>query len=166
MRVLAIGGLMAALSASVAVAAAAPAPAPAAPLPLKEFASSAEIQELIERARRLRTNEPTYVQPLLSLAPYRASLEYRAAEGPASLHEDRAELFYVLEGQANLVTGGKLIGQQRTNATNLSGSGIEGGFARRVKKGDLIIVPEKTAHQFVNMTFGPIVVISMHVPRS
>jgi len=45
-------------------------------------------------------------------------------------------LFYVIDGAGTLVTGGKLIDEKRTNAENLSGSGIEGGVSKRVAKGD------------------------------
>lgn len=158
MRAVAIGWLAAALSTSLAVAA----PAPPS---LKDFASGAEIQALIANARAKRTTEPNYVQPLLRLAPYAANLEYRAAVGGASVHETRAELFYVVQGEANLVTGGTLVNPSRTNAENLAGSAIANGAARRVAQGDLFIVPEKTPHQFVDIDNGPIVLISMHVPR-
>ena len=52
------------------------------------------------------------------------------------------------EGSATLVTGGKLKDEKRTNAENLSGSGIEGGESRHVAKGDFVMVPEGTPHWF------------------
>ena len=103
-------------------------------------------------------------QPLLRLAPYNASLEYRAAVGPAAVHEKEAEMFYVIDGSATLVTGGKLTEEKRTNAENLSGSGIEGGTPRSVAKGDFIIVPENTPHWFSAIN-GTVVLMSLHVPR-
>ena len=50
-----------------------------------------------------------------------------SAVGPASVHEKEAELFYVIDGSGTLVTGGKLVGETRTNADNLAGTAIEGG---------------------------------------
>jgi hypothetical protein len=41
-------------------------------------------------------------------------------------------------------TGGKLVGEKRTNASNLSVTGIEGGTLQRISKGDYIFVPENT----------------------
>jgi mannose-6-phosphate isomerase-like protein (cupin superfamily) len=139
------------------------APAPQAP---KTFASSAEVADLAAKAKATRKpDQANLTQPLLRLAPYAANLEYRAAVGPAAVHEKEAELFYVVDGAGTLVTGGKLTAENRTNAENLSGSGIEGGKPQRVAKGDFIIVPENTPHWFSAID-GTLVLMSIHVPRA
>ena len=46
------------------------------------------------------------------------------------------------------VTGGKLRNETRTNAANLSGSGIDGGQSRHVAKGDVFVVPAGVPHWF------------------
>jgi hypothetical protein len=61
-------------------------------------------------------------------------------------------------------TGGKLVGEKRTNASNLSGTGIEGGTPQRISKGDYTFVPENTPHSFTK-TQGTLVIMSIHVPR-
>ena len=141
---------------------------PAAPPPaqaIKTFASSADVAALIAKAKAERKeNQPTFAQPILSLAPYKANLEYRASVGPAAVHERDAELFYVIDGSGTMVTGGKLQSETRTNAENLSGTGIEGGTARSVAKGDFIIVPENTPHWFSAID-GTLILMSLHVPR-
>ena len=132
---------------------------------MKTFISSSDVAALIAKAKSERkANQPIVAQPLLRLAPYNASLEYRAAVGPAAVHEKEAEMFYVIDGSATLVTGGKLTEEKRTNAENLSGSGIEGGTPRAVSKGDFIIVPENTPHWFSAIN-GTVVLMSLHVPR-
>ena len=155
--------LAAAAAALAFLAAPALAQAPAAP-EMKTFTSSADVQALIAHARQIHKAEPTLIQPILSLAPYRASLEYRTATGPAAVHEKEAELFYVIDGTGTLVTGGKLNDEKRTNPTNLSGTGIDGGQNRVVAKGDFIIVPENTPHQYVDIK-GELILMSLHVPR-
>jgi mannose-6-phosphate isomerase-like protein (cupin superfamily) len=133
---------------------------------VKTFASSADVQELIANAKRIRkSDQPMVSQPILQLVPYRASLEYRPAVGPASVHEKEAEIFYVIDGAATLVTGGKLANEKRTNAENLSGTAIEGGTPQPVAKGDFFIVPENTPHWFSEIK-GTLVLMSLHVPRS
>lgn len=133
---------------------------------LKTFVSSSEITSLIGKAKADRKNDqPMVVEPILSLAPYRALLEYRPALAPAALHERDAELMYVLEGTGNIVTGGKLVNGKRNNAHNLSGSSIEGGHSQAVAKGDYVFVPENTPHQVEPTGGAPIVLITMHVPR-
>jgi mannose-6-phosphate isomerase-like protein (cupin superfamily) len=73
-------------------------------------------------------------------------------------------MFYVIEGSGTMMTGGKLVNEKRTNATNLTGTAIEGGTSRAVAKGDFIIVPEKTAHWFSAIN-GTLVLMSLHIPR-
>jgi mannose-6-phosphate isomerase-like protein (cupin superfamily) len=146
--------------------AAARAQQPAAPpaQEMKTYSSAADITALIAKARSDRKdNAPTTTENILSAAPYNASLEYRAAVGPAAVHEKEAEFFYVIDGSATMVTGGKLVGEKR-NGANLTGTAIEGGSSRSVAKGDFIVVPENTAHWFSAIN-GTLVVMSLHVPR-
>src|SRR5580693_8110022 len=96
--------------------AAAVAQQPAAPAaqPMKTYTSSAEITALIAKAKSERKdNAPTVGENILRLAPYSAGLEYRAAVGPAAIHEKEAEFFYVIDGSATMVTGGKLVDEKR-----------------------------------------------------
>ena len=135
------------------------------PPAMKLLSSSADVQALIAKAKSERKEgQPTVSLPILQLAPYNANLEYRAAVGPAAVHEKEAEMFYVIDGSATLVTGGKLTSESR-NGDNLTGTGIEGGSPRNVAKGDFIIVPENTAHWFSKID-GVIVLMSVHVPRA
>lgn len=137
----------------------------AQPPDMKLYTSSADVQALIAKAKKERKpDQPVFSQPLLKLAPYGVNLEYRAMVGPASIHEKEAEAFYVVEGGATLVTGGKLTGEKRTNPENLTGTGIEGGTEREVAKGDFFIVPEGVPHWFSKIP-QVLVQMSFHVPR-
>jgi mannose-6-phosphate isomerase-like protein (cupin superfamily) len=132
---------------------------------MKTFASSSDVAALIAKAKSERKGDaPLVAQRILTLAPYSANLEYRAAVGPAAVHEKEAEMFYVIDGSATLMTGGKLVKETRTNAENLSGTGIEGGTTQSVAKGDFVIVPENTPHWFSAIN-GTLILMSLHVPR-
>jgi mannose-6-phosphate isomerase-like protein (cupin superfamily) len=161
MRAVIIGLAVAVLSVSVHAQQGAQSPAPA----MKTFASSADVAALIAKAKSERKEGQAVVaQPIVQLAPYNATLEYRAAVGTASVHEREAELFYVIDGSATMITGGKLVNESRTNPANLTGSAVEGGTSRHLAKGDFIIVPENTPHWFSAID-GTLVLMSLHVPR-
>ena len=163
MRML-IAGFVVILTASAAFAQQPPAPAAAAAS--RTMVSAADVTALIAKAKAERKdNQALLAQSMIQLAPYNVSLEYRAAVANAAVHETEAELFYVIDGSATLVTGGKLTNENRTNAANLSGSGIEGGVSRRVAKGDFIMVPEGTPHWFSAID-GTVVLMSLHLPHS
>jgi mannose-6-phosphate isomerase-like protein (cupin superfamily) len=133
---------------------------------LKTFAASADVAALIAKAKSdIKPGQATLAQPLLQLAPYNVSIEYRVAVGNAAVHEHDAELFYVIEGTATIVTGGQLVNPMRTNAENLTGTGVTGGTMQRVTKGDFVLVPDGSPHWFSVFETTPVVLMSLHLPR-
>ena len=113
---------------------------------------------------KLPTDRPSSAARVFSLAPYNVNVERRMPQPQgASLHEAQAELFYVVEGSATMVTGGKLVGEKR-NGTNLQGTGIENGTRHPLNKGDFLIVPSGVPHQFVDIT-APVQVMSIYLPN-
>ena len=137
----------------------------AAPPATRSFMNNKEIMGLVDKAKADRKGDaPLVAEPILSLAPYRAQLEYRPGTSPAAVHEKDAELMVVLEGTGDIVTGGKLVDEKRTNANNLSGPSIAGGNSQAVVKGDMLIVPANTPHQVIPTGGAPIVLMTMHVP--
>ncbi len=134
----------------------------------KLFAAAGDVTALIDRAKKERkADQANFVQPVVRLQPYTVNLEYRVAglNAPASVHEKEAEIFFVVEGSGTLVTGGTLKDERRANADNLQGSAIDNGSSRRVAKGDVIVVPEKTPHWFTRID-GALVLMSLHVPHT
>ena len=170
MRTIVIGLTLSLLAAAVLARQPEPKPMPqaasqSAAKPTKTFTSAADLTALIAKAKSERKEgQPTVAEPMLELGSYDGHLEYRAAVGNAAVHEKEAELFYVIDGSATLVTGGKLANEKRTDAANLNGSAIEGGTPRKIAKGDWILVPENTPHWFSPIN-GTVVLFSMHVPR-
>jgi mannose-6-phosphate isomerase-like protein (cupin superfamily) len=134
---------------------------------LQTFMNNKEIMALVEQAKADRKGDaPLVSKPILSLAPYRAMMEYRPATAPAALHEKDAELMVVLEGTGNIVTGGKLVGEERVNAANLRGSSIADGTSQAVVKGDMLIVPANAPHQVIPTGGAPIVLMTGQGPRA
>ena len=73
----------------------------------------------------------------------------KSLPGDAILHDTTtSEVYYMLEGSATLVTGGKLAGLKPSqgNSTSPRGERVEGGVSRKVVKGDVIIIPGRTPH--------------------
>jgi mannose-6-phosphate isomerase-like protein (cupin superfamily) len=132
----------------------------------RTMVSAADVSAMIAKARVERKPDQALLpQSMIRLDQYNVSLEYRAAVANAAVHETEAELFYVVDGSAMLVTGGRLKNETRTNASNLSGSGIEGGQSRHVAKGDFIMVPEGQPHWFSAID-GTVVLMSLHLPHA
>ena len=133
--------------------------------PVTAFMNDKDIMALIDKAKSDRKGDaPVTAEPILVLSPYRAQLEYRPGNAPAAVHEKDAELMVVLQGAGNIVTGGKLVGEKRVNANNLSGPSIAGGDPHAVVKGDMILIPANTPHQVTPTGGAPIVLMTLHVP--
>jgi quercetin dioxygenase-like cupin family protein len=143
------------------------APAPQADAAImKTFASAADVQALLAKAKGERKEGQVMVaEHILSLAPYTANLEFRPIEGAVAVHEKEAEMVYVIEGGGTLTTGGKVVGEKRTNDANLSGTSIDGGTAQTISKGDFAIIPQGTPHQFKPAN-GALVLMTLHVSRT
>ena len=135
--------------------------------PPKTFASAADVEAMIEKAKRERApDQANFIQQIVRLAPYNANLEYRVAgiDTPATLHETEAELVFVVDGAGTLISGGKLTEEKRSNPTNLAGKEVEGGTPQRIAKGDYAFIPENTPHSF-RKTEERLVIMSIHMPR-
>ena len=132
---------------------------------MKTFTSAVDVQGLLAKAKAERKEGQVMVpEHILSLAPYTANLEYRPITGAVAVHETEAELVYVIDGGGTLTTGGTVVGEKRTNTTNLSGTSIDGGKVQTIAKGDFTIIPEGTPHQF-NPVNGALVLMTLHVAR-
>lgn len=142
------------------VIAQAPAPAPTDRTKATVFKAT----DLVAALTRLPTDRPSSAVRVFTLAPYNVNVERRLPKPQgASLHDAQAELFYVIDGAATLLTGGTLVAPTRTG-TNVAGTGIEGGVRQTFAKGDFLIVPSGLPHQFVDLT-APVQLMSIYLPN-
>jgi mannose-6-phosphate isomerase-like protein (cupin superfamily) len=124
--------------------------------------TAADLAAIVAKQPKDRNGNQTFLQ----LAPYNVNMEHRVPVAQnASIHDKEAELFYVVDGSGTIVTGGKLVNPNRTNADNSTGSGIEGGTAKKIGKGDFVLVPEGTPHWFSTID-GELTLMSLHLPRA
>lgn len=138
----------------------APAPPPTDRTKATHF-TAADLQAALAK---LPTDRPSSAARVFTLSPYNVNVERRMPQPQgASMHEAQAELFYVIDGSATMVTGGTLVGEKR-NGTNLQGTAIENGTRHPLNKGDFLIVPSGVPHQFVDIK-APVQVISIYLPN-
>jgi len=64
----------------------------------------------------------------------------------AEIHEKTNHVFIIVDGEADFVTGGKMIDPKEISPGQIRGKGIEGGTVHRLSKGDVITIPAKTPH--------------------
>ena len=66
----------------------------------------------------------------------------------AEVHAKTNHVFIIVDGEADFVTGGKMIEPKEISPGQIRGSGIEGGTVHRLTKGDVITIPAGTPHQW------------------
>jgi mannose-6-phosphate isomerase-like protein (cupin superfamily) len=125
------------------------------------YVSAAELAAQVAKQPADRNGNITR---LLQFPPYAVNIEHRVPVAQAaSVHETEAELFYVIDGGATLVTGGKLIEPTR-NGPNLSSTkGVEGGVKQTLSKGDFVMVPAGVPHWFTQIQ-GALTQMALHLP--
>ena len=79
---------------------------------------------------------------------YMVHTSRRDKPGVAEIHALDTDIIYVLQGSATLVTGGTAVDAKEIAPNEIRGTRIEGGTARQLAKGDVIIVPNNTPHWF------------------
>jgi glc operon protein GlcG len=79
---------------------------------------------------------------------YMVHTSRRDKPGLAEIHTLDTDIIYVLQGTATFVTGGTAVDAKETEPNEIRGSRIEGGVTRQLSKGEVIIVPNNTAHWF------------------
>jgi mannose-6-phosphate isomerase-like protein (cupin superfamily) len=108
---------------------------------------------LLERAAYLRNlakhGDGSASETLREYPRHCAILLFRSRDGAAEVHENFADLFYVLDGRATLVTGGAVIGGVSIGPGEIRGSSVEGGARQELRAGDVAHVPAGLPHQML-----------------
>ncbi|MGA2350469.1 MAG: cupin domain-containing protein [Terracidiphilus sp.] len=108
---------------------------------------------LLERAAYLRNlaghGDGSASETLREFPHHCAMLLFRSRDGAAEVHENFADLFYVLDGRATLVTGGTVAGAAIVAPGEIRGSSVEGGKRQELRAGDVAHVPAGLPHQML-----------------
>jgi mannose-6-phosphate isomerase-like protein (cupin superfamily) len=109
--------------------------------------------DLLERAKHLKElaakGDGSASETLEKYPHHYTMLAFRSHNGGGELHENFADLFYILDGHATVVTGGEMVDGKTTGAGEIRGTGVKGGSRQDVKAGDVVHIPAGTPHQML-----------------
>ena len=113
-------------------------------------AAEARVLEPEAVARAFEHGDALFIDPA-----FRVVARARTAGGEAEVHRRETDIFYVVAGEAEFVTGGSLRDARATATDEPRGNAIEGGVVHRLSPGAVIVVPAGTPHWFyqVDETF-------------
>jgi mannose-6-phosphate isomerase-like protein (cupin superfamily) len=90
----------------------------------------------------------THSGPLVKASDLLVMGAHRAEDGKVELHEKETDVFYIVDGEATFVTGGKMVGGKGTSPGQWLGTDIVGGQVHHLTKGDVIVIPAGIPHWF------------------
>jgi len=134
--------------------------APAAPAPAVFISKEEHDAVLKQSIARNAVDTPIKATEVPGGKAAVAMLYRSKPEVSALIHNDVTETYYILSGSGTIVTGGSLGTPKPTDLTRvnagMSQSGTRiGGDSKKVKPGDIIIIPAGTPHSFSELD-GPI----------
>jgi mannose-6-phosphate isomerase-like protein (cupin superfamily) len=138
--------LVLAACSAVAVNAQAQREAPPAPAPppgsAAIFKAGAELMALLKAAPVPASGMTT--APIALTDQYRINIVHRAKSAGAIAHAVNSEVHYIIDGAATFVSGGTIV----PAAVSGAAAEIRNGVARHVAKGDVVVIPENSAHWY------------------
>lgn len=108
---------------------------------------------VLERAAYLRelarAGDGSASEVLKEYPQHAVHLLFRSRDGMAEQHENFADLFFVLQGRAALVTGGAIADAKTITPGEVRGSAVVDGNRQELRAGDMAHVPAGLPHQMV-----------------
>jgi mannose-6-phosphate isomerase-like protein (cupin superfamily) len=148
-------------AAPAAAAATGPAPATEVKSDESKVITTADVLDVAKNSRVTKATDLMVSTNLVTQLPYRVNVEHRiAGTTPPSLHEKNNEMFFVVDGDGVVNTGGKLVDPVR-RGNNILGTSIVDGQSRAIHKGDVVFVPAGTPHQIADVKTTLTMVVTM-----
>ena len=76
-------------------------------------------------------------------------LAYRSSTGSAEVHEHDADIFFITDGQCDILLGGTVQKPVTMKAGEIRGASLAGGTRKRLATGDVIHIDAKVPHQMI-----------------
>lgn len=109
--------------------------------------------ELLDRAQHLKKialqGDGSASQILEKYPRHYTMLAYRSRSGGAELHQKYADLFYILDGRATIVSGGHVESPKTSAPGEIRGTAVAGGSTQDVSAGDVVHIPAGVPHQML-----------------
>jgi len=127
------------------------------------FMSASDAAAAVAAAAAKQGTAANALTTIFKIGPYTLYIEHRnPVKQVAAIHDKEAELFYVLEGGATLITGGTIVAPVQ-RADDKIGTGIEGGTPQKMTKGDFLLIPAGIPHQITDVQ-GVFTPLTLHLP--
>ncbi|MDE3187213.1 MAG: hypothetical protein KGM96_06780 [Acidobacteriota bacterium] len=112
--------------------------------------SSAQLMERAQHLRQLAAKGAGVASETLEKYPgHYTMLAFRDRTGGAEEHQNFADIFYILDGRATLLTGGEVVDSKTGTPGEIRGTSVKGGSAQELRTGDVVHIPAGMPHQML-----------------
>lgn len=109
--------------------------------------------ELLERSKHLQElaakSDGAASETLEKYPHHYTMLAFRRSSGGGELHQHFADIFFILDGHASVLTGGQLVDAKTTAPGETRGKSVEGGTRQELRAGDVVHIPAGVPHQML-----------------
>jgi mannose-6-phosphate isomerase-like protein (cupin superfamily) len=125
---------------------------------------------LLERAAYLRklakAGDGSASEVLKQYSQHAIHLLVRSRNGGAEVHAHFADLFFVLDGRAAMLTGGTVADARTIAPGEIRGTSVQGGSQQELRAGDVAHVPAKVPHQMLVSGEKFVTCLVVKIPQS
>lgn len=109
-----------------------------------------QLRELAQHLQQLAAQGDGSASETLDKYPrHFTMLAFRNRSGGGELHQNYADLFYILDGHATIVSGGEVEAPKTTAPGEIRGTAVVGGTKQNVAAGDVVHIPAGVPHQML-----------------
>lgn len=115
------------------------------------YYSSADLHGMAQKLERQQSQRTTGIaaETLEKYPAHFTMLTVRTASGGAEEHAHDADIFFIVDGEATLTTGGTIVDPETVSPGEIRGKKVEGGVERKLGKGDVVHIAPNTPHQMI-----------------
>lgn len=121
----------------------------ASPAPDVAYWPASELQRLTKELTPKIDAQKLALQRLGDFGSHHVLMVHRQGDGLSESHDSDTDFYVVQEGEATLVIGGEIVEGKTIGPGEIRGSSIKGGVRHRVTAGDVVNIPNGTAHQIL-----------------
>jgi mannose-6-phosphate isomerase-like protein (cupin superfamily) len=111
--------------------------------------STAELQEHAKHLKEQAAEKGNASEKLVTYPHHYTMLAFRNRSGGGEAHQNYADVFYIMDGRATLITGGEVVEPKSTGPGETLGTSVKGGSRQELKAGDVVHIPASMPHQMV-----------------
>jgi mannose-6-phosphate isomerase-like protein (cupin superfamily) len=125
-----------------------------APMALAQSATVDHLtqSQLLDAASKLEkaaSNDGAASAQLAEYPSHFTMIALRKKSGVAEIHEKYADFFFVVRGQATLVSGGTVVDPKTVQPGEIQGTSVQDGTSISLHEGDFVHIPSHVPHQLL-----------------